>query len=262
MVKVVVPPEVEDSLGWLMKEGGGLGWDGLVDYGVHLAISASAFVYAERPKLTADAFCRCLRRPEGQLRPRRDFGHQVGDGPARDDVSVAHCAVETPVRLLTSSARLLPRLHSTLQSLNLPGALQAVERPLGLPPSLLGIAQDVRRERGAERVRKLLDSIATLRSRTDASLNEVLDLLDQEAEEDETIRARHSSAQWRRPLSHEVNGQLIEQVELYRKTLQAAGESDAIVRQKWDMWEEKIEILGGDEVRALGGRPLFVQSGR
>lgn len=62
---------------------------------------------------------------------------------------------------------------STLQSLNLPGALQAVERPIGLPPSLLGIAQDVRRERGAERVRKLMDSIATLRSRTDSSLNEV-----------------------------------------------------------------------------------------
>lgn len=40
MVKAVVPPEVDDSLGWLMREGGGLGWDGLVDYGVHLAISA------------------------------------------------------------------------------------------------------------------------------------------------------------------------------------------------------------------------------
>lgn len=164
---------------------------------------------------------------------------------------------------------------STLQSLNLPGALQAVERPIGLPPSLLGIAQDVRRERGAERVRKLMDSIATLRSRTDSSLNEVrlislcphstrtrgltlllftspgqiLDLLDQEAEEDETLRAKYSAGHWRRPLSHEVNGPLIAQIDLYRKTLQAAGESDAIVRQKWDQWEEKIEILGGDEVR-------------
>lgn len=39
MVKAVVPSEVDDSLGWLMKEGGGVGWDGLVDYGVHLAIS-------------------------------------------------------------------------------------------------------------------------------------------------------------------------------------------------------------------------------
>lgn len=41
MVKAVVPVEIEDSLGWLMREGGGLGWEGLVDYGVHLAISKS-----------------------------------------------------------------------------------------------------------------------------------------------------------------------------------------------------------------------------
>lgn len=45
MVKTVVPPEVDDSLGWLMKEGGGLGWDGLVDYGVHLAISLSPSLF-------------------------------------------------------------------------------------------------------------------------------------------------------------------------------------------------------------------------
>jgi hypothetical protein len=41
MAEPVLPKEVEDSLGWLMREGGGLGWEGLVDYGVHLAISES-----------------------------------------------------------------------------------------------------------------------------------------------------------------------------------------------------------------------------
>jgi len=41
MVKPVLPKEVEDSLGWLIREGGGLGWEGLVDYGVHVAISES-----------------------------------------------------------------------------------------------------------------------------------------------------------------------------------------------------------------------------
>lgn len=41
LVKPILPAEIKDSLGWLMKEGGGLGWEGLVDYGVHVAISES-----------------------------------------------------------------------------------------------------------------------------------------------------------------------------------------------------------------------------
>ena len=44
MAKAKLPTEVEDSLGWLIREGGGLGWEGLVDYGVHIAIS----VYDDR----------------------------------------------------------------------------------------------------------------------------------------------------------------------------------------------------------------------
>jgi programmed cell death 6-interacting protein len=39
LVKPTLPAEIKDSLSWLMKEGGGLGWEGLVDYGVHVAIS-------------------------------------------------------------------------------------------------------------------------------------------------------------------------------------------------------------------------------
>ena len=62
---------------------------------------------------------------------------------------------------------------STLQSLNLPGALQAVERPMGLPPSLLGMAEEVRRERGPERVRKMMENIASCRQQADVILNEV-----------------------------------------------------------------------------------------
>lgn len=43
LVKPVLPAEIKDSLSWLMKDGGGLGWEGLVDYGVHVAISQCLF---------------------------------------------------------------------------------------------------------------------------------------------------------------------------------------------------------------------------
>ena len=85
---------------------------------------------------------------------------------------------------------------------------------------------------------------------------QALDALDQEAEEDETLRSRYdstpSSARWTRPASHDVNKHLTGQAESFRSTLEQAGASDAVVRSKWDQWEEQIEVLGGDEVSGPG----------
>lgn len=44
---------------------------------------------------------------------------------------------------------------------------------MGLPPSLLGMAEEVRRERGPERVRKMMENIASCRQQADSILNEV-----------------------------------------------------------------------------------------
>lgn len=45
MVKAVVPPSVDNSLDWLMHEGGGALFSGLVPYGVHLALSEYKVFY-------------------------------------------------------------------------------------------------------------------------------------------------------------------------------------------------------------------------
>ncbi len=44
------------------------------------------------------------------------------------------------------------RFHSILRSLNLPAALEALEKPIGLPPSLLKKAEEVRQEHGPAKV--------------------------------------------------------------------------------------------------------------
>ncbi|CDZ96580.1 Predicted signal transduction protein [Phaffia rhodozyma] len=202
MVKPVLPVEVGDGLDWLINSDGGLGWEGLVDWGVHVAIS----IYDDRK----DSF-------------------------VKDEIIAKKLETDQLVAL-------------TLQSLNLPGSLQAIERPIGLPPSLLGIADDIKREKGADRVRGMMENVGTLRARADGSLNTALDILDQEAEEDESTRAKYAqTGGWSRPPSFEVNEYLITQAGVYRGTLTQAGDSDSIVRQKWEEWEEKIEILGGDE---------------
>jgi hypothetical protein len=43
MVKPVIPAPVDNSLDWLMHEGGGALFSGLVPYGVHLALSECSF---------------------------------------------------------------------------------------------------------------------------------------------------------------------------------------------------------------------------
>lgn len=66
------------------------------------------------------------------------------------------------------------RIHisrSTLQSLNLPGSIQALEVTLGLPPSLLRKADELRRKGGTKRLRTMMQDALSVA----ATDKEVLD---------------------------------------------------------------------------------------
>jgi programmed cell death 6-interacting protein len=56
---------------------------------------------------------------------------------------------------------------------NLPAALDALDKPIGLPPSLLKKAEEIRLENGPERVEKSLEDVQMLASRAMAILTEV-----------------------------------------------------------------------------------------
>jgi hypothetical protein len=64
-----------------------------------------------------------------------------------------------------------PGSNSTLQSLGLPGAITALERPTGLPPALLSKAEEVYTEGGVEKVHRLISSVTRL-AQTDAAIIE------------------------------------------------------------------------------------------
>lgn len=65
-------------------------------------------------------------------------------------------------------------MFRTLQSLNLPAALEALEKPIGLPPSLLSKAQEVRIEDGPGRISIMIEDVETLAHRDMDILNEVI----------------------------------------------------------------------------------------
>nr|ASF90191.1 hypothetical protein SPAR05794 [Bartheletia paradoxa] len=138
---------------------------------------------------------------------------------------------------------------STLHSLNLPGSLQALEQPMGLPPSLLRKAEDVRLAGGVSRLRSLLDDVRRLARSDRAILDEALDMLDDEATEDEQAAAdvELSGGTWDRPPSHVANSDYTGHAQQYRETLEAASKSDQVVRIKFDEWEEQISMLGAEQ---------------
>lgn len=70
--------------------------------------------------------------------------------------------------------------------------------------------------------------------------------MDQEADEDEEFRDSHPETD--RLPSPEANKELTEKAERYRAILQQAGESDELVRQKWEQWEDNIVQLTWTEV--------------
>ena len=61
-----------------------------------------------------------------------------------------------------------------LQSLNLPSSLEALERPVGLPPSLLRKAEEIRLEQGPTKIDVYLDDVQRLSRHVLTILDEVL----------------------------------------------------------------------------------------
>ncbi|KAI0635957.1 BRO1-domain-containing protein [Trametes polyzona] len=133
-------------------------------------------------------------------------------------------------------------LASARERLNLPAALDALERPIGLPPSLIKKAEEVRLESGPERIDTYIRDVQALAQHVSSLLDEAMDVLDQEADEDEALRERGQPLPERLP-SLEANQGLVAKEKQYQTVLDQARESDALVRQKWEEWEESIAQL-------------------
>ncbi|OJT11438.1 pH-response regulator protein palA/RIM20 [Trametes pubescens] len=133
-------------------------------------------------------------------------------------------------------------LLSARERLNLPAALDALDRPIGLPPSLVKKAEEVRLESGPERIDTYIRDVQALAQHVSSLLDEAMDILDQEADEDEALRDSAGAITERAP-SLEANRDLVAKEQQYRTVLEQATESDALVRKKWEEWEDSIAQL-------------------
>ncbi len=131
-----------------------------------------------------------------------------------------------------------------LSSLNLPGSLQALEKPLGIPSGLVNHAEEIRQQGGIDHLFKTMRDTEQLKENDRAIFQEGVEALRAEAFEDEQGRRRFGTQSWTRPASEEAAPKLYAQVREIEQYLASAESSDQLVRTKLKENERLIALLG------------------
>jgi programmed cell death 6-interacting protein len=137
------------------------------------------------------------------------------------------------------------KIRDILQSLSLPGSLQALEKPLGLPPSLISKAEELRQQDALYRIKRSMEDTTKLKTNDLAIYQDGLALLEAERTEDDRARQRFGTERWRRPPSGEVLAKLQQQSTDLQNYLNSAGSSDNLVQTKIRENEHILRVLTG-----------------
>ncbi|KAK1812287.1 pH-response regulator protein palA/rim20 [Friedmanniomyces endolithicus] len=139
------------------------------------------------------------------------------------------------------------RIQDLLSSLNLPGSLQALEKPLGLPPSLASHADEVRQANGVHKLHAIVADTDKLKQNVRQMYQDGVDLLRTEAGEDEAARRKFGTERWTRSTAANAVPKVISQVNDIDGYLKQADTSDRLVHDKMRENENLIRLLGGTD---------------
>jgi len=139
------------------------------------------------------------------------------------------------------------KIHDLLASLNLPGSLQALEKPLGLPPGLASHAEEIRQANGVQSLHANIADTEKLKSTTRMLYQEGVAMLRAEAGEDEAARRQFGTDRWTRSPAREALPKLYAQVNDIDGYLKQAEGSDKLVRSRLRENESLIRLLGGTD---------------
>lgn len=149
------------------------------------------------------------------------------------------------------------KLHEILSSLNLPGSLQALEKPLGLPGTLVQHAEEIRQADSLSRIQRSFADIDKLRATDRAIFDEGKSLLAAEEEEDQRLRMKYGTQRWMRPSSKEdpQGAKLWKQATDVEGYFASSTSSDALVRDKYLAVENTLAILAGSDRSLMDAIP-------
>ncbi|KAJ8119311.1 hypothetical protein ONZ43_g3713 [Nemania bipapillata] len=152
--------------------------------------------------------------------------------------------------IITELETLNERIHEILSSLNLPGSIQAFEKPLGLPGTLVQHAEEIRQADARNRLQRSFVDIEKLRATDMAMFEEGRELLRVEEEEDNRLRMKFGTDRWTRPESRSEPSQgakLWNQVGDAEGWFATSASSDEVVREKFYSAEPTLAILAGPD---------------
>ena len=154
--------------------------------------------------------------------------------------------------IITELETMTDKLHEILSSLNLPGSLQALEKPLGLPGTLAQHADEIRQADALNRLQRGLADIDKLCASDRAIFEEGKALLAAEEDEDRSFRLKHGTQRWSRPESraepsHEGGARLWNQAAEIDGYFASSTSSDAVVREKFTAVKDTLAILAGPD---------------
>ncbi|KAL6901125.1 BRO1-like domain-containing protein [Trichoderma evansii] len=142
---------------------------------------------------------------------------------------------------------LTEKIHTLLSTIGLPGSLMALEKPLGLPPSLIQHAEEIRQSDAINKIQRSLIDIDKLRSNDWAIYEEGKAALAAEKEEDDQLRKKYGTSRWLRPESQAdpTGSKFWTAITEIGGYFQNSATSDDAVREKFVTNKELLEILSG-----------------
>ena len=226
-----------------------------------LTIAAEIVPPKSELKILERANLAIARTPPQVANPYDFFGDQAEFGPALFSRLVpfsVHVAISiyeerrdrtVNQNIIQELETMTEKIHTLLSSMGLPGSLQALEKPLGLPPGLVQHAEEIRQADAVGRIQKSFADIDKLRSADMVIFEEGKAALTAEEDEDQTLQRRFGTERWRRPES-QADPQGVKlwghanEIESY---FQSSISSDGVVRDKFASIEDLLRILSGPD---------------
>jgi programmed cell death 6-interacting protein len=141
-----------------------------------------------------------------------------------------------------------------LTALGLPGAIEAMETPIGIPSSLLERLRVVKLEGGVNFLREQLKLLDKLAQQAQLALSESTKLLDEEEREDNDLRNQYKN-KWNRTPSHMLTDQLRGEAQKHQGNLDHARKSDRFIASKLESGAEFLQRLSWEKEQISGLLP-------
>ena len=152
---------------------------------------------------------------------------------------------------------LMKSLAMECSELHVPASYQALDRPLGIPPTLLQQAEEIRQSKALEAIPRTFADVKKLRAVCLAGYEEVAEIVCTEEQEDNRLRAKYGTDRWTRPESRmEQTGRAMwVQIDQFQDYVNQGVKADEKVRETFEKVRSQIAVLSGPEQFLLDSLP-------